>query len=87
MSKSIRRMLPVLVALAVIALVATTAHACPTCKDAVADNSPGGAQGATSGGDAASGFNNAICLALGTVFTLIGGIGWRVYRAVNRNAA
>jgi hypothetical protein len=87
MSKSMRRLLPVFVALAVIAFVATTAHACPTCKDAVADNSPGGAQGATSGGDAAAGFNNAICLALGTVFTIIGGLGWRVYRAVNRASA
>ena len=83
---SIRRFVPVLVALAVVALVAT-ASACPTCKDAVADNSPGGVQGAIAGGgDAASGFNSAIYLALGSVFTLIGGIGWRVYRAVNRNA-
>jgi hypothetical protein len=85
---SFRRFVPVLVALALIALVATTAHACPTCKDAVADNSPGGAQGATAGGgDAASGFNNAIYLALGSVFTIIGGLGWRVYRAVNRASA
>ena len=80
---SIRRWTPVLTALTLIALVAV-ASACPTCKDAVADNSPGGAQGATSGGDAAGGFNHAIYFALASVFSIIGGLGWRVYRAVNR---
>jgi hypothetical protein len=41
-------------------------------------------QGVALGGDAASGFNYAIFLALGTVFSLVGGIGWRVVRAVRR---
>ena len=84
---SIRRYLPLLTivaALVVVVLVAGDASACPTCKDAVADNSPGGAQGATSGGDAASGFNHAIYLALGVVFSIIGGLGWKVVRAVSR---
>jgi hypothetical protein len=84
---SIRRHLPLLTLVAVLVvlvLVARDASACPTCKDAVADNSPGGAQGATAGGDAATGFNHAIYLSLGVVFSIIGGIGWRVVRAVAR---
>ena len=82
---SIRRLLPALVAVALVALVATNALACPTCSDAVAANScPGAAQGAIAGGDAAGGFNHAIYVTLGTVFTLIGGIGTRVFLAVRR---
>ncbi len=82
-----RRLVPVLVALAVVALLAVDASACPTCKDAVACNSPGGAQGAIAGGDAAGGFNNAIYVTLGTVFSILGGFGWRIWRAVNRAEA
>jgi hypothetical protein len=84
---SIRRYLPLLTIaalLVVVVVIASDASACPTCSDAVADNSPGGAQGATSGGDAASGFNNAIYLALGSVFSIIGALGWRTYRAIAR---
>jgi hypothetical protein len=87
---SIRRWLPLLTIaalLVVVVVIANDASACPTCKDAVADNSPGGAQGATSGGDAAGGFNHAIYLALGTVFSIIGGLGWKVARAVSRSDA
>jgi len=80
-----RRFMPVLAALAVVALVAT-ASACPTCKDAVANDNPGGAQGAFAG-DAAGGFNHAIYFTLATVFSIIGGLGWRVYRAVSRGPA
>jgi opacity protein-like surface antigen len=82
-----RRFAQILLVVAVIAVLATVASACPNCKEAVADNSAAGSQGAFAGGDAAGGFNNAIFFALGTVFTLIGGLGWRVYRAVNRGPA
>jgi len=50
----------------------------------VAANSPGGAHGDLDGGDAASGFNDAIYLTLGSVFSLIGVIGTRVVLAVRR---
>jgi hypothetical protein len=81
---SFRRILP-FAALVLLACVAAEAFACPTCKDAVAANSAGGnAQGAIAGGDAASGFNNAIYLSLGSIFSIVGLLGWRVWRAVQR---
>lgn len=81
-----RTLLLLVAGLALLALLCGDASACPTCKDAVAANStnPGSAQGAISGGDAATGFNNAIYVALGTVFSMIGFLGWRVVRAVRR---
>ena len=84
---SIRRHLPLLTiaaVLVVLVVVAGDASACPNCKEAVADNSVGGAQGAGAGGDAAGGFNHAIYLALGTVFSIIGALGWKISRAVSR---
>jgi hypothetical protein len=36
------------------------------------------------GPTAASGFNNAILLTLGVVFSMLGAFGWRVWRAVKR---
>jgi hypothetical protein len=81
---SIRRLMPFLVFAVLVALVATDAFACPTCKDAVAANSPGSTRGAIAGADAAGGFNMAIYVTLGTVFSILGGLGWRVYRAVSR---
>ncbi len=81
---SIRRALPVLAVLAIVALLAGDVLACPNCKEAVAAQNPGGAQGASVGGDAASGFNNAIYLSLGAVFSILGVFGFRVARAVRR---
>lgn len=44
----------------------------------------GGAQGSNAGATAASGFNNAILLALGVVFSMLGVFGWTVWRSVKR---
>lgn len=44
-------------------------------------------QAASASAQAASGFQWAIYLALGTVFSIIGFLGWRVARAVRRAEA
>jgi hypothetical protein len=66
---SARRFVPVLAALCALA---ATAAACPNCKEAVEPD------------PAAAGFNNAIYFALGTLFTIVGVLGFRVGRAVRR---
>lgn len=77
-----RRLAP-FVAVAFVLALAAVASACPNCKEAVANDRIGGAQGA-SAGDAASGFNHAIYFALGTLFTIAGVLGVRVGRAIRR---
>ena len=79
-----RRLPPIAVAACLVVLLAVDASACPNCKEAVAADSLGGAQGANVGGNAAAGFNNAIYFALGTLFSIVGVLGWRVGRAIRR---
>lgn len=57
---------------ALIGLAASSALACPNCKEAVEPD------------PAAAGFNNAIYFALGTLFTIVAVLGLRVGLAVRR---
>jgi hypothetical protein len=78
-----RRALPLLaIAAVVVLLIAGDASACPNCREAVAENSRTGVQGVALDGNAASGFNNAIMLSLGVVFSIVGVLGWRIAKAV-----
>jgi hypothetical protein len=79
---SIRRSLGL--AAAVLLFAASDVLACPNCKDAVAEESRSGVQGVSLNGDAASGFNHAIYLALGSVFGIVGLLGFKVVSAVRR---
>ena len=60
-------------------LLADTASACPTCKEALA--------GTEGGGDIVNGYFYSIMFMVSMPFTILGGFGVCVYRAVNKAKA
>lgn len=71
------RWTPLLIASLLLCSPAAPALACPNCKEAVADQSSGGA-------DAASGFNWSVLFMVSMPFTLLGTGALMVVRAARR---
>lgn len=73
----------IIFALIVVALLGSghAAQACDMCKDAVATNAGGGGIDGT-GSSGGLNFNASIFLMLGGVFSVMGWIGWIMYRSV-----
>ena len=73
---------PIVIAGLLTAFSGPLAHACEMCKDAVATNAGGGGIDGT-GSSAGLNFNASIFYMLGGVFSVMGWIGWIMYKSVH----